>query len=227
MRFPNACKGLKKIFFAELISLIALVPYAVSLVLIQFLPEEIDKNNAEILPAEVVVTILSILSLVMMTVAYVLNVIGYVTASKDNESFKKAMLLTIAGMVLTVVSGIMENANGNPILTNTFDSMENILDLLITLMTMLITLMTISGIVTLSVTYGDLRMVESGKALFKFLFAIYLPTLIAYVFVYLLRNTRSAAILAVTVTFISFALNTVYSLLYLRYLYRAVNMLEE
>ncbi|MBQ5744360.1 MAG: hypothetical protein IIV82_04670, partial [Ruminococcus sp.] len=153
-------------------------------------------------------------------VAYVLNVIGYVTASKDNESFKKAMLLTIAGMVLTVVSGIMENANGNPILTNTFDSMENILDLLITLMT-------ISGIVTLSVTYGDLRMVESGKALFKFLFAIYLPTLIAYVFVYLLRNTRSAAILAVTVTFISFALNTVYSLLYLRYLYRAVNMLEE
>ena len=220
MRFPNACKGLKKIFFAELISLIALVPYAVSLVLIQFLPEEIDKNNAEILPAEVVVTILSILSLVMMTVAYVLNVIGYVTASKDNESFKKAMLLTIAGMVLTVVSGIMENANGNPILTNTFDSMENILDLLITLTT-------ISGIVTLSVTYGDLRMVESGKALFKFLFAIYLPTLIAYVFVYLLRNTRSAAFLAVTVTFISFALNTVYSLLYLRYLYRAVNMLEE
>ncbi|MBQ2568949.1 MAG: hypothetical protein ABS987_00535 [Ruminococcus sp.] len=220
MRFPNACKGLKKIFFAELISLIALVPYAVSLVLIQFLPEEIDKNNAEMLPAEVVVTILSILSLVMMTVAYVLNVIGYVTASKDNESFKKAMLLTIAGMVLTVVSGIMENANGNPILTNTFDSMENILDLLITLMT-------ISGIVTLSVTYGDLRMVESGKALFKFLFAIYLPTLIAYVFVYLLRNTRSAAFLAVTVTFISFALNTVYSLLYLRYLYRAVNMLEE
>ncbi|MBQ3952652.1 MAG: hypothetical protein II679_00170 [Ruminococcus sp.] len=220
MRFPNACKGLKKIFFAELISLIALVPYAVSLVLIQFLPEEINKNNAEMLPAEVVVTILSILSLVMMTVAYVLNVIGYVTASKDNESFKKAMLLTIAGMVLTVVSGIMENANGNPILTNTFDSMENILDLLITLMT-------ISGIVTLSVTYGDLRMVESGKALFKFLFAIYLPTLIAYVFVYLLRNTRSAAILAVTVTFISFALNTVYSLLYLRYLYRAVNMLEE
>lgn len=220
MRFPNACKGLKKIFFAELISLIALVPYAVSLVLVQFLPEEINKNNAEILPAEVVVTILSILSLVMMTVAYVLNIIGYVTASKDNESFKKAMLLTIAGMVLTVVSGIMENANGNPILTNTFDSMENILDLLITLMT-------ISGIVTLSVTYGDLRMVESGKALFKFLFAIYLPTLIAYVFVYLLRNTRSAAILAVTVTFISFALNTVYSLLYLRYLYRAVNMLEE
>ena len=220
MRFPNACKGLKKIFFAELISLIALVPYAVSLVLVQFLPEEINKNNAEILPAEVVVTILSILSLVMMTVAYVLNVIGYVTASKDNESFKKAMLLTVAGMVLTVVSGIMENANGNPILTNTFDSMENILDLLITLMT-------ISGIVTLSVTYGNLRMVESGKALFKFLFAIYLPTLIAYVFVYLLRNTRSAAILAVTVTFISFALNTVYSLLYLRYLYRAVNMLEE
>lgn len=220
MRFPNACKGLKKIFFAELISLIALVPYAVSLVLVQFLPEEINKNNAEILPAEVVVTILSILSLVMMTVAYVLNVIGYVTASKDNESFKKAMLLTVAGMVLTVVSGIMENTNGNPILTNTFDSMENILDLLITLMT-------ISGIVTLSVTYGDLRMVESGKALFKFLFAIYLPTLIAYVFVYLLRNTRSAAILAVTVTFISFALNTVYSLLYLRYLYRAVNMLEE
>ena len=220
MRFPNACKGLKKIFFAELISLIALVPYAVSLVLIQFLPEEIDKNNAEMLPAEVVGTILSILSLVMMTVAYVLNVIGYVTASKDNESFKKAMLLTVAGMVLTVVSGIMENANGNPILTNTFDSMENILDLLITLMT-------ISGIVTLSVTYGNLRMVESGKALFKFLFAIYLPTLIAYVFVYLLRNTRSAAFLAVTVTFISFALNTVYSLLYLRYLYRAVNMLEE
>lgn len=220
MRFPNACKGLKKIFYAELISLIALVPYAVSMVLIQFLPEEINENNAEMLPAEVVVTILSLVSLVLMTVAYMLNIIGYVNASKDNENFKKAMLLTIAGLVLTVVSGIMENVNASPILTNTFDSMEQILDLLITLTT-------ISGIVTLSVTYGDLRMVDSGKALFKFLFAIYLPTLIAYVFVYMLRNTRSAAILAVTVTLISFALNAVYSLLYLRYLYRAVNMLEE
>lgn len=220
MRFPNACKGLKKIFYAELVSLIALVPYAVSMVLIQFLPEEINENNAEMLPAEVVVTILSLVSLVLMTVAYVLNIIGYVNASKDNESFKKAMLLTIAGLVLTVVSGIMENVNASPILTNTFDSMEQILDLLITLTT-------ISGIVTLSVTYGDLRMVDSGKALFKFLFAIYLPTLIAYVFVYMLRNTRSAAILAVTVTLISFALNAVYSLLYLRYLFRAVNMLEE
>lgn len=220
MRFPNACKGLKKIFYAELISLIALVPYAVSMVLIQFLPEEINENNAEMLPAEVVVTILSLVSLVLMTVAYVLNIIGYVNASKDNESFKKAMLLTIAGLVLTVVSGIMENVNASPILTNTFDSMEQILDLLITLTT-------ISGIVTLSVTYGDLRMVDSGKALFKFLFAIYLPTLIAYVFVYMLRNTRSAAILSVTVTLISFALNAVYSLLYLRYLFRAVNMLEE
>lgn len=220
MRFPNACKGLKKIFYAELISLIALVPFAVSMVLIQFLPEEINENNAEMLPAEVVITILSLVSLVLMIVAYVLNIIGYVNASKDNESFKKAMLLTIAGLVLTVVSGIMENVNASPILTNTFDSMEQILDLLITLTT-------ISGIVTLSVTYGDLRMVDSGKALFKFLFAIYLPTLIAYVFVYMLRNTRSAAILAVTVTLISFALNAVYSLLYLRYLYRAVNMLEE
>lgn len=220
MRFPNACKGLKKIFYAELISLIALVPFAVSMVLIQFLPEEINENNAEMLPAEIVITILSLVSLVLMIVAYVLNIIGYVNASKDNESFKKAMLLTIAGLVLTVVSGIMENVNASPILTNTFDSMEQILDLLITLTT-------ISGIVTLSVTYGDLRMVESGKALFKFLFAIYLPTLIAYVFVYMLRNTRSAAILAVTVTLISFALNAVYSLLYLRYLYRAVNMLEE
>lgn len=220
MRFPNACKGLKKIFYAELISLIALVPFAVSMVLIQFLPEEINENNAEMLPAEVVITILSLVSLVLMIVAYVLNIIGYVNASKDNESFKKAMLLTIAGLVLTVVSGIMENVNASPILTNTFDSMEQILDLLITLTT-------ISGIVTLSVTYGDLRMVESGKALFKFLFAIYLPTLIAYVFVYMLRNTRSAAILAVTVTLISFVLNAVYSLLYLRYLYRAVNMLEE
>ena len=220
MRFPNACKGLKKVLFAELISLIALVPYAVSIVLFQFLPEEINENNVEMLPAEVLVTILSIVSLVLMTVAYVLNLIGYITAAKDNESFSKAMLLTIAGLVLTVVSGVMENVNGSPILTSTFDSMEQILDLLITLTT-------ISGIVTLAVTFGDLKMVNSGKALFKFLFAIYLPTLIAYVFVYLLRNTRSAAFLAVTVTIISFALNLVYSLLYMRYLFRAVKMLED
>lgn len=220
MRFPNACKGLKKVFFAELITLIALVPNTVSMVLFQVLPEEINENNVEMLPAEVLVTVLSLVSLVLMTVAYVLNLIGYITASKDNESFKKAMLLSIAGLVLTVVSGIMENADGNPVLTNTFDSMEQILDLLITLTT-------ISGIVTLAVTFGNLKMVNSGKALYKFLFAVYMPTLIAYVFVYMLRNTRSAMILAVTVTLISFALNAVYSLLYMRYLFRAMNMLED
>ena len=220
MRFPNACKGLKKVFFAELITLIALVPNTVSMVLFQVLPEEINENNVEMLPAEVLVTVLSLVSLVLMTVAYVLNLIGYFTASKDNESFKKAMLLLIAGLVLTVVSGIMENADGNPVLTNTFDSMEQILDLLITLTT-------VSGIVTLAVTFGNLKMVNSGKALYKFLFAVYMPTLIAYVFVYMLRNTRSAMILAVTVTLISFALNAVYSLLYMRYLFRAMNMLED
>lgn len=220
MRFPNACKGLKKVFFAELITLIALVPNTVSMVLFQVLPEEINENNVEMLPAEVLVTVLSLVSLALMTVAYVLNLIGYFTASKDNESFKKALLLSIAGLVLTVVSGIMENADGNPVLTNTFDSMEQILDLLITLTT-------ISGIVTLAVTFGNLKMVNSGKALYKFLFAVYMPTLIAYVFVYMLRNTRSAMILAVTVTLISFALNAIYSLLYMRYLFRAMNMLED
>jgi len=117
MRYPNAAKGIKKIYLAEILGILALV---LAIVLgIMVAGSHVDtsisgEEAAQALQAANVGTpfvILGIAMMLIMLASYVLNLIGVVNASKDDEGFKRALWALLASIAFGVVAAILENSN--------------------------------------------------------------------------------------------------------------------
>ena len=114
MRYPNAAKGIKKIYLAEILGILALV---LAIVLgIMVAGSHVDtsisgEEAAQALQAANVGTpfvILGIAMMLIMLASYVLNLIGVVNASKDDEGFKRALWALLASIAFGVVAAILE-----------------------------------------------------------------------------------------------------------------------
>lgn len=109
MRFPNAFSGVKKIWLAELLMLLVAV---ISIVLV-FVIAANSTVNGEIITlnqaTETPVAIITIVMAVIALVAFILNLIGLIVARKDDGAFKIALIVTLLGIVASVVSAIWSN----------------------------------------------------------------------------------------------------------------------
>ena len=92
MKFPNAFAGVKKIYIAEILSIIAAGLSLVSAVFMA-IGEEAILGSAAVL----------IIAAVLMIVAEILNIVGVNRASKDESAFKKALIVLLVGIVANVV----------------------------------------------------------------------------------------------------------------------------
>ena len=117
MRYPNAAKGIKKIYLAEILGILALVLAIVMAIMVA--GSHVDtsisgEEAAQALQAANVGTpfvILGIAMMLIMLASYVLNLIGVVNASKDDEGFKRALWALLASIAFGVVAAILENSN--------------------------------------------------------------------------------------------------------------------
>ena len=110
MRFPNAFSGVKKIWLAEILMLLAAV---LSIVIIVIAAtgatlSEVDGSETIIITDGLLAVIggVGIAAALVMLVAFVLNMVGLINARKDEDSFSKALLFTCLGIVAGVVSAI-------------------------------------------------------------------------------------------------------------------------
>lgn len=97
MTYPNAAKGVKKLFIAEIFSIIV-----IALTLIATVLSIVAMANGSLSllgVAGVIAIILGILAIV----ALILRIVGLVNASKDEQAFKIALIAVIASLVLSVV----------------------------------------------------------------------------------------------------------------------------
>ena len=108
MKFPNTFKGIKKIWIAEMLMLLASVLSIVLLFVVA--------NNSAVVEDVLVVAIdtptqvLSIASAVLMIVAFVLNLIGIINCHKDDKNFVNALIATVLGVICGIVNAIWGEA---------------------------------------------------------------------------------------------------------------------
>ena len=108
MKFPNTFKGIKKIWIAEMLMLLASVLSIVLLFVVA--------NNSAVVEDVLVVAIdtptqvLSIASAVLMIVAFVLNLIGIINCRKDDKNFVNALIATVLGVICGIVNAIWGEA---------------------------------------------------------------------------------------------------------------------
>lgn len=109
MRFPNAYRGVKKIWLAEMLMLLAAIVGIIMVIVMAangtMVGEDIVINEGVKTP----IAVLGIVTAVIALVAFILNLVGLINANNDDSAFRIALLVTILGVVASAISAIWSN----------------------------------------------------------------------------------------------------------------------
>lgn len=213
MKFPNAEKGIGKIFLAEILALIGTV--AIIATTIFSVLAVVNKTDALLVAAGAC----GIVGVIVMLISYIINIIGIAQASKDEGNFKTALYLTIFGIVFTVVIAILGNAFPN---NEVVSSLSNTTPDLINLFVMISIIL---GIRNLAIQVNDSAVERKGENIIKVLISIGIIALVARFFAVVITNSVGATISAIVLC-IAGVLSIVLYILYLAYLSKAKKMLK-
>ena len=109
MRFPNAYRGVKKIWLAEMLMLLAAI---VGIIMVIVMAANGTMVGEDIVISEGVKTpiaVLGIVTAVILLIGFILNLVGLINANNDDSAFRIALLVTILGIVASAVSAIWSN----------------------------------------------------------------------------------------------------------------------
>lgn len=169
MKFPNAAKGVKKIFNAEIILLIAALIGGAGLVLgLIGASNETGESNGTILLA--VSGALLIVSGIALLVAGIINIVGFIQAAKDEEGIKRAVLCTVFSALFAFVAAFFENKTGF------LGGLGTVLSSISTVLNMLVALFMIGGLMNLSAKCNRPDMVKKGHDILITIIVSYIIT---------------------------------------------------
>ena len=225
MKFPNAANGVKKIFTAEILTLISnFCVFGTAVLMIVALASTAGAvaNGSEgaavgALASGAGTIVFAIGSLVLAIIAFILNIVGITKASKDESSFKTALYALLAGIVLSVLGNALTNVNGY---------IASLLQALQVVAELLVILYVIQGIRYLALKLNKPEIDQKGQNLFKVIFAILVLQFIARMVV-LFFGGMAASITAAIIALIAIILSIVEYVLYLIFLAKAKKMLAE
>ena len=212
MTFPNAYNGVKKLFTAEILALIAGVCAVIAALGVILLAA--GKGGGMVLAI-----IFSLASLVLFIIGYIMMLVGMKRAGRDENRFNQAFIVAIAVLVLSVVSSIFTSAGvGGGIPSAIMDFVKKIGDVVIAILI-------INGIQNLAAQIGDNQIIKKGTTLLVILAIVNgIAALISLVTAFIggtFVNT-AAAVLAL----ISGILSVIYYILFIIYLGKSKKMLE-
>ena len=161
MSFPNAAKGIKRIYTAEILKLIGyicLILAAIVGVVALAAPGDEASGAAETLSLGgfIGAIVLVVAFAILMITAFIMNLIGYINARNDNENFKTALVFLIVGIVFTGISVFVIN-NG----------LSSILYSLSTLSETLSTIFVIAGVMQIARQLGREDISKKGTTVLK------------------------------------------------------------
>lgn len=219
MRFPNAASGVKKIFTAEILALISeiLLLIAGVLVVIALGAAQNNANDSLALGTLAGFAIFGFGATVIAIIAFILKIVGISQASKDENSFKTAIICLIIGIVGSLVYSIFQTSS---------PTVASIGNLIYQLMNLFVTIFVISGIIKLADQLNDGVVSAKGSTLLKLITVIYALTIIANIIVLILGG-YAVSIVAAIIYLIALILTVVQYIMYLVYLANAKKMLAE
>lgn len=183
MKFPNAAKGIKKLFTAEVLYLISVILIGIGTIF-ALVSQSKEGFSAVILSSVAVGGIIAI-------VALVLQIVGVIQASKDEASFKGVIYVTLFGIAVSVVASLLSALfRDNAIL-------PSISNLVSSIVSVISTVLIILGICNLMNQIGKQDLVvKGGKVLRIIVWLAILSLIMRFINIFLPRNFDDAKPLA-------------------------------
>ena len=228
MKFPHAQKGVKKIFTAQILSLIATVIgiAAIIIALVGFRkgPVETDLQDALVLLS----LLIGAVDGVVVLVSLILNLVGVIQAKKNEAYFGKALICTIIALIaMACFVGITSFARAGSIMKITsLTRIGGIMDLIADLANACAIIFTVVGIQMLSdeLARADIR--NLGRFICRLLCWTYTVMLLANVASLIFAYLPDVVLLGEWIMFAAELLKTAAFVVYLIFLGKAVKMLR-
>ncbi len=217
MKFPNAAKGISKIFTSEILALIAAIATGVASILAAVMYASAKTNSTAGAAASGIGTLVLVLGAsVLLVIALILKIVGVVQTSRDEDSFKMIIYLTIFTLIVAVVAAIFSRV--------TF--LNNIANAVSAIGSFVTTLLIILGIGNLGVQVGNDEVIDKCSSQFKLILGIGIVALLARFFCIFLPTVPAQGIV-IALAVVALVLNVIQYILYLSLLSKAKKMLND
>lgn len=217
MKFPNAAKGISKIFTSEILALIAAIATGVATILAVVMYASAKTNStAGAAASGIGMLVLGLGASVLLVIALILQIVGVVQTSKDEDSFKMIIYLTIFTLIVAVVAAIFSRV--------TF--LNNIANAVSAIGSFVTTLLIILGIGNLGVQVGNDEVIDKCSSQFKLILGIGIVALLARFFCIFLPTVPAQGIV-IALAVVALVLNVIQYILYLSLLSKAKKMLND
>ena len=216
MTFPNAKKGIKKIFTGEILMLISVVLTTVSAVALLVVNAQKDSAGDTAVGISAVGLIVFSLAAALMTIAALtFSIIGVIQTSKDEPLFKGVIYVMLFSLAVIVVSAVFTE-------NQVINKLSSIIsDISGTITTVLIVI----GIGRMAEKLGDDAVFRKGQTLLKIIVWIALLTVIMKAIAAFTPYT-AMMVIEIIMLLATGILEVVQYFLYLSFLNRTKKMLE-
>ena len=219
MKFPNAAKGVKKLFASQVLSIIATASMIIAAIIglialaAASVPEAGAEAGAIVMGAGslVFIAIFSVLSVI----ALIFELVGIIQCKKDEESFTGALVFLI---IQLIASGALSFTTSLPVVSSICNSVSS-------LMSIFVIIMIISGIMKLADALDRSDISEKGSTILKLIVIVACLSLIASIITAILGGS-TASIVAGIIALAAYIISFVQYVLYLVYLAKARKMLN-
>ena len=217
MKFPNAATGVRKIFTAQVLSLISSIAMIIALILLIVTGAAANANSdGGVLAAGMGTLVLMLASFILILIAAIMSLVGIIQAAKDEGAFKTALYAIIISLVAAVVAAIF-SSNG---------TVQGICQVVQNIMSIAVTVFVITGIINLADQLNNAEVSQKGTNLMKVIVCVYVLALIASV-VSLIFGGTFASVTAAIIALVATILNVIAYFLYLSLLSKGKKMLAE
>lgn len=170
MQYPSAYRGVKKLFIAEIISIVGAVLALTASVIAMALVNANADNPALLASGGVLIA-----SSFVMVVAFVLQMIGLLQAGKDEPNFRSGFFVAIFGIVVSVVSAILASLNVSAVACSILDSLSSVASVVVVIFTL-------SGVANLASALNNQPMFEKGKRLINWVTILFVVSIVLGLF---------------------------------------------
>ena len=112
MRYPDAFIGVKRIYTAQILMIIGSIALVLG-ALIALAGTSANSTGTLAGGGLLGGGILALAAVILMLVGFIMEIVGIYTARRDEEAFKNALIWVVVGIVLSVISSLLQNSSAN------------------------------------------------------------------------------------------------------------------
>ena len=169
MEFENAKIGLRKVYNAQILSIIASIIGIVGTVVMTVLGKAIQSGAENYNSSDIISLIFLIVAGIIGIIAFILNFVGIGRTSKDDESFKNALIMLVIAIAASVIGSAIQNK---------FPGTAKYLDYLHDLATLFVSYYVIGGCMSIAEKKNDVNLAATCKTARTFIIVAWVITIV-------------------------------------------------